>query len=238
MFRFSVLASALLCFESLLARVAPKLDIALVIDDSGSMTEEQFRLQETFPEFMSQLGSLDWRLAVTTTTENSIEGHCKKLDKLFTKRDKDFFASWKSYFNQEITALGSSAEAGIYKARELLRGDCLSGWRRKSAALAVIFVTDEDNCDERECLDEMKDVELLNNFINEKTILKLGVNARYFGLLSTEASHCSNEISSEYQNQIERSGGMHAPVCGSKTDYNDFFTRAAKLINSYSTTRP
>ncbi len=52
--------------------VCSKMDILFVIDDSGSMSEEQGNLAQNFPQFIQALnefnnGSLDYRVAVTTT---------------------------------------------------------------------------------------------------------------------------------------------------------------------------
>ena len=52
--------------------VCSKMDILFVIDDSGSMGEEQGNLAQNFPLFIEALnnfndGSLDYRVAVTTT---------------------------------------------------------------------------------------------------------------------------------------------------------------------------
>lgn len=55
-----------------------KMDIIFVIDDSGSMKEEQQNLAANFPKFVAKIDSfktksgskLDWRLAVTTTATN------------------------------------------------------------------------------------------------------------------------------------------------------------------------
>lgn len=59
-----------------------KMDIVFVVDDSGSMREEQDNLARNFPRFVSALDAfrtqggtkLDWRAAVTTTTVNSQRG--------------------------------------------------------------------------------------------------------------------------------------------------------------------
>jgi hypothetical protein len=55
-----------------------KMDIVFVVDDSGSMAEEQNNLAVNFPKFVQKISSfktksgskLDWRLAVTTTARN------------------------------------------------------------------------------------------------------------------------------------------------------------------------
>jgi hypothetical protein len=55
-----------------------KMDIVFVVDDSGSMAEEQNNLATNFPKFVQKIESfktkggskLDWRLAVTTTARN------------------------------------------------------------------------------------------------------------------------------------------------------------------------
>lgn len=55
-----------------------KMDIVFVVDDSGSMAEEQNNLAVNFPKFVQKIESfktkggskLDWRIAVTTTARN------------------------------------------------------------------------------------------------------------------------------------------------------------------------
>ena len=55
-----------------------KMDIVFIVDDSGSMEEEQNNLAVNFPKFVQKISSfktksgskLDWRLAVTTTARN------------------------------------------------------------------------------------------------------------------------------------------------------------------------
>jgi hypothetical protein len=42
-------------------------DILIVDDNSGSMSPEQRNMANRFPTFISSLGNLDWRLAITTT---------------------------------------------------------------------------------------------------------------------------------------------------------------------------
>ncbi|MCB0379006.1 MAG: hypothetical protein KDD33_10985 [Bdellovibrionales bacterium] len=47
--------------------VAPKADILFVVDNSGSMSPEQREMGNKFPSFLSSLGDLDYRIAITTT---------------------------------------------------------------------------------------------------------------------------------------------------------------------------
>lgn len=57
------------------AEECTKMDIVFVVDDSGSMDEEQSNLAQNFPQFVNVLNNyktksgstLDWRIAVTTT---------------------------------------------------------------------------------------------------------------------------------------------------------------------------
>jgi hypothetical protein len=60
------------------AEECTKMDIVFIVDDSGSMAEEQNNLAANFPKFVQKIESfktksgskLDWRLAVTTTARN------------------------------------------------------------------------------------------------------------------------------------------------------------------------
>lgn len=58
------------------AQTNNKVDILLVIDDSGSMELEQLKISAAFANFLTNLGSINYRIAVTTTdvTANGLQG--------------------------------------------------------------------------------------------------------------------------------------------------------------------
>ncbi len=136
--------------------IAEKVDILVVIDNSGSMKYEQASMANRFDSFIDQLQSLDWRVAITTTdiTTNTVGTDGQLLDfsnnKFFLSKD-DGVQSAKTMFGQTIqrSANGSGNEQGIhatYRAleRSLQANDNNSKFLRSQAGLAVIVVTDAD----------------------------------------------------------------------------------------------
>ena len=49
-------------------------DILFVVDNSGSMYEEQVKMAEKFPNFLNSISSLDWQIAITTTDIYKTDG--------------------------------------------------------------------------------------------------------------------------------------------------------------------
>ena len=166
--------------------VCSKMDILFVIDDSGSMGEEQGNLGQNFPgfinvldEYMAADGLLDYRIAVTTTgrdldyvldaglglpiplpitippipmSENGDNGVMRQdcgMTKRWIDRDDGNVASTFSCVANVGTG-GPSLEMPLY-ATQLALGDRMSdgtnsGFLRDDALLAVVILTDEDDC--------------------------------------------------------------------------------------------
>jgi len=157
-----------------------KMDIIFVVDDSGSMAEEQSNLAANFPKFVSKIDSfttkggskLDWRIAVTTTARDinyniqvpfagtlpqSEKGDngafrmtpaCKTTKRWVEKADanaaKDFQCLAKAGTG------GSSLEMPLYATKlalnERMADGTNAGFLRPDALLAIIVLTDEDDC--------------------------------------------------------------------------------------------
>lgn len=146
-----------------------KVDILLVIDDSGSMKTDQLKLAEKLSGFASQLESasvpMDWQMCVTVTRDQLING----------KYYWGASVNWVGYtpstgtpqyilkkgttglnniFTKTIDAIGSGVvgsgdERGLkaayhhfYNGEPEVTGS--SGCYRKDAAVAVIVISDED----------------------------------------------------------------------------------------------
>ncbi len=129
--------------------VAPppsKVDILMVIDDSGSMKEEQAELSQRLSAFTSVIGALDWQICMIST-DPRLDGNLKVI-----AGTTDLYAINKNTpdFNNKFvnTVLsfgvkGSGEEQGIYTANQaVLRKDnrCF----RADAAFATIILSDED----------------------------------------------------------------------------------------------
>lgn len=134
----------------------PAIDVLFVIDNSGSMEEEQALLAENFPQFLQYfLGSgLDYHIGVVST--DLVSGlHAGKLQAARGYRYIDEDTVNPSDVFSDMVRMGASGhwfERGrdaVYSAIEL-RGDDAEniGFYRPEAGLEVVFVSDEDDVSE------------------------------------------------------------------------------------------
>ncbi|MBA3503399.1 MAG: hypothetical protein H0T65_23760 [Deltaproteobacteria bacterium] len=151
-----------------------KMDVLFVIDNSGSMGQEQTNLIANFPGFMTVLNNsgLDYRVAVTTTGRNytynmttplgSIPqsqnggdngamlkpGACNMTKRWIDKSDTDPSATFSCVANVGVG--GPSDEMPLSAMRdafeERMADGTNMGFRRTDALLAVVFLTDEEDC--------------------------------------------------------------------------------------------
>jgi hypothetical protein len=154
------------------------MDIMFVVDDSGSMQEEQSNLATNFPQFATildqyQVGAgqpLDYRVAVTTTgrtittsitlpgfppivtTEQgdngAFRGDCQNPRRWIERSDGNLASTLSCRAN--VGTSGPGTEMPLY-ASMLALGDRVAdgtnaGFLRDDALLAVVMLTDEDDC--------------------------------------------------------------------------------------------
>ncbi len=150
---------------------AREVDVLFVIDSSGSMTEEQHGLSATFPRFVAALDALgaSWRIGVTTTDMGGF-GH--RIDSCDGEGDGGRLRLgwpgcgapadawlWREGGRTnapdgdverafacmaQVGTQGCAYEMPLLSAQRALAGD--EGFVRDEALLAVIVVTDEDDC--------------------------------------------------------------------------------------------
>jgi len=166
------------------AEVCSKMDILFVIDDSGSMGEEQGNLGQNFPQFINVLdeymaadGLLDYRIAVTTTgrdvdyvidpslglpiplpfpeipmSESGDNGvmrqECGMSQRWIDRTDSNVSSTFSCVAN--VGTSGPSLEMPLL-ATQMALGDRVTdgtnaGFLRDDALLAVVILTDEDDC--------------------------------------------------------------------------------------------
>jgi hypothetical protein len=129
----------------------PQADVLFVVDNSCSMSEEQGSLGSNLGAFLSfaQAQSIDYQIAVTTTdTSGSGEaGRFVGTTRIITPAT----ANGNSIFTQNVSlgTGGSGIEAGLEAAYLALSDPLINtynaGFLRPDAALAVIFVSDEED---------------------------------------------------------------------------------------------
>lgn len=163
-----------------------KMDILFVVDDSGSMAEEQTNLATNFPKFFEKIetfetksgSKLDWRIAVTTTGRDvnysidlSIPGlptplppqtlkekgdngafrmpkDCGTTKRWIEKSDPNAASAFSCL--AKVGTKGPALEMPLYTTKLALNDRVAdgtnAGFRRDDALLAVVILTDEDDC--------------------------------------------------------------------------------------------
>lgn len=132
----------------------PSVDVLWVIDNSGSMAEEQKALRDAFPQFMRYFtdSGLDYHVGVVSTDmDNRNESGKLVQDSSKSSRYVDSTMSEDeaiSSFRERATLgiNGSSSERGndaMYAALVTERDKTNAGYYRDEASLSVVIISDE-----------------------------------------------------------------------------------------------
>ncbi|MCB9729254.1 MAG: choice-of-anchor D domain-containing protein [Deltaproteobacteria bacterium] len=115
-------------------------DVLFVVDDSGSMGEEQQNLAANLGVFIQAANAweADYRIGVTTT-DASLEGALQGSPEVVTPQTSDSFLD-----NVLVGTSGSGFEQGLETARLSLEGP-FKKYLRQDATLVAVFVSDEED---------------------------------------------------------------------------------------------
>jgi hypothetical protein len=156
------------------ARRCDAVDLLFVIDNSGSMGDEQAQLVASFPGFVEGIASTlgpdtDWHVGVITTDDNRFNAPgCQRLGALTTRTGGEAssdaicgpFAAATPYITRADDLAQSFACAarvgvggsGIERPMDAITtalggglGGCNDGFLRDEALLVLVLVTDEDD---------------------------------------------------------------------------------------------
>lgn len=150
-----------------------KMDVVFVVDDSGSMREEQESLARAFPEFVSVLDTfrtgggrpLDYRIAVTTTgrdlhyrvtgtpvTELGANGAFRStyaMSRPWLERSDEAITAQLAVLANVGTS-GPSIEMPLRALHlafdERVKDGTNAGFLRDDALLSIVVLSDEDDC--------------------------------------------------------------------------------------------
>lgn len=92
-----------------------KLDILLVVDNSGSMLDEQENLAGKLDRLLEEVEDSDWQIAITTTDARDC------VAKIITPTNKDEFAATVRGLGTD----GSGDEMAVWKIIQALQGNCI-----------------------------------------------------------------------------------------------------------------
>lgn len=129
-----------------------KLDVLWIVDDSGSMADEQDSLGRNFDAFISDFitKNVDFKMAITTTDTSSatkngkmVTGSDTKLTSVKAQADEaQFLLDFKNLVKVGIS--GSGYEKGL-EASEGFMAKHAASWMRSDAYLAVVIISDEED---------------------------------------------------------------------------------------------
>lgn len=128
-----------------------KVDVLLVVDDSGSMEKDNAKLANKLSGFVTRLenSNIDWQMCVTTTSTDYFRGRPIQWQGSTNGSHilKKTSGNLHSIFRKTMTWIGAGFEddeRGILAMNLSLKDNGRSHCYRNKAALAVIVISDED----------------------------------------------------------------------------------------------
>ncbi len=213
-------------------------DILIVIDNSVSMTEEQQNMSTKMNELLASLTQTDWQIGIVTTSPLIVGNEPQCSMTLVKSSDPD---PTKAFADAILAGTsGNRTEYGILQAVVGLK--CSSGpWLRPNATLAVLIVSDEDNCsDGNGCAGQAGDQEsYLIDYVERDLGRVVGKNAGFYGIFSPPAQPCRTSVNAgnQYQRLVDyKNNGLsnYGNICDSsyKATLNRISDNIATLLTA------
>lgn len=198
------------------------LDLQVVIDDSSSMGAEQKGLADKLASLLTKVAKADWRINVATTDIS--RGGSRKL---IRKDDATAAADFEFAINAGLD--GSGNEEGIRMAVEGLKWGGATPWLRDNSTVAVLIVSDEDNCSSYKkttgegtgCAGkEWAKWSYLTEYLSKPKAngglgRKLGVDSRIYALVGPSKAECATvaNVGTQYMAAVAATGGVTGNIC-------------------------
>jgi hypothetical protein len=170
-------------------------DILLVVDNSRSMKEEHQNLSTKLSSLLAKIEDTRWHIGITST---DVSDGCD-IDVINYKQ-----ADAVDRFKQQINKLGTNGdgnEQGIYRAVNGLTCNG-SNWLRDDAVLAILFVSDEDNCSRQGsgCRPEAwSNISFLTDYIENDLGREIGADTGFYGIFWHPDQNCQTGENRGYQ---------------------------------------
>jgi len=207
-------------------------DILFVVDDSGSMSDDQDALSQAADDFSEKMTSsgLTYRSAVITTGSGATDhtsGHAYHI-----LRTTGIIENNNTLLKQSLVAgtNGSSTETGIWNAEQALqsvaKGNSLdgaitmAGMPKTNSTLSVVIISDEKSQYNRRS--PGTDFNVSNNLFKNRAI-------RVYSLIKTDNSSLS---STQYDDLSSETGGIHSNIRNTDSngslDFSGFMQQIAQ----------
>lgn len=209
------------------------IDILVVVDNSSSMGQEHTKIANKLPDLISQFAGANWRIRIVSTDASEACNQFALINSDAVNPTQIF----SSYVSQLGTS-GSGNERGVFKANVGIT--CAQDpWIRDASNLAILIVSDEDNCangtctsgDIRDNPDELKRI-MAGPLGNSSTLRQFGTEARIYGIYSVPGIACPDAyyVGNVYYQLIQDSGGYSGSICDA--DYTSTFQTISQDMKS------
>lgn len=193
----------------------PAVDILIVVDNSGSMSEEQTNLSTKMKSLIGSLEHTDWHInIITTDSPCSTQAY---LPLTASMPEAEAMEKFKTAINVGI--MGSSVEKGIEMAVKNIsltsQGSCTpKPWLREKAKFAIIILSDED---ENETSTATPD-SMVNLLTNKG--YTVGKDAKVYAIIFPPGQPCAGGYTegAKYQELVAKTKGLVGNICA--TDYS------------------
>lgn len=261
---------------------AVPVDVLFVVDNSKSMQgegEEQQRVADAFDDFIVNLSEADieFHIGVTTTdmsdenlTRPGTEGRLVEYTASSTRYRYITYEMAESLYQQVFTGMinliggsdGAGYEKGLYAAKTALfptnrggksgDGGYNAGFLRDDARLAIIFVSDEDDCsdddslgltDPEQCYSQYNQLRPVSEYVDDYLSLKradsdivVGAIIGPTGLDPDTACAKATGEGRRYITATEAFGGVTGSIC--ESDFSQILQQMGLAAASFMTTFP
>lgn len=193
-----------------------KVDILFVVDNSGSMLDNQQTLAENFRNFYYIIEDLqlDWQIGVVTTDNAVLQG----VTRIITPETADIQETFST--NALVGTAGSGTEMGLEFAYRALSEPYLSstnrGFLRPDAGLHIIILSDEEDQSRPDYYDPMPrsvDFYISYFFSLKSTPSLVQLSAITGGRTGCNTPCGAADAAQRYAAAVEATGGIQADIC-------------------------
>ena len=198
-------------------------DIVVVVDDSRSMRQEQDKLAPNLSALLSKINNASWQVAITSTSPK--KDICYR--KLIKKTDNPNINILTQSFANTVANMGikgAVSEQGLFMAK---RAVSCGQWLQPGSSIAVLVVSDEDNCS-RGCTSQAAGrPPLLKSYLDS---IRPADKTRVFAIIK-ESNACSGalRIGNQYKQSVNLNGGETGNICAN--DYSPILQSISEVIS-------
>ena len=200
------------------ASIGGKADILFMVDNSGSMSDKQANLGNSFSTFINWLISknVDYHIAINTTDmDNPAEqGRFQGTPKIIDNTTADVVNTFKT--NVNVGDSGSGTEQGFASVAAGLGPALLAsdnaGFLRTDAKLFVVYVSDEDDQSPGSINDQMNAIRAVKGGDASKVFFA-AITGPQSGLFGCINGSVSAEVAPRYVGLINQTGGLWGSIC-------------------------